>query len=71
MNEEKNSHQPNRREALRKMAMIPAAGVASVSVVRSFEEKCLAEEAQKKESIQGESGATRTSFTPPIRSRRA
>lgn len=73
MNEE-NSHQPNRREALRKMAMIPAAGVASVSVIRSFEEKCLAEETQnqgaegaKKESIQGESGATRTSFTPPKR----
>lgn len=69
-----------RRDALRKMVSLPIAGTAvSVSVIQSFEEKCLAADAkseenagsgengEKKESIQGESGATRTSFTPPKR----
>ncbi len=73
----------NRRDALRQMVTLPVLGTAaSVSVIQSFEEKCLAENAapaenaegaekaegtEKKESIQGESGATRTTFTPPKR----
>lgn len=69
----------SRRNALRKMVAIPVLGtVATVSVLQSYEEKCLADETEKgkngengekKESIQGESGATRTSFTPPPRPR--
>lgn len=68
------SDSPNstsRRDALRKMVTIPVLGTAAtVSVIQSFEEKCLADDTpqeEKKESIQAESGATRTSFTPPKR----
>ncbi len=66
----------SRRNALRKMVTIPVLGTAAtVSVLQSYEDKCLADETENgkngenKESIQGESGATRTSFTPPPRPR--
>ncbi len=73
----------SRRDALRKLAVIPVLGsAAAVNVLHSYEEKCLAEESRKmsgedaetvnsgkKDSIQGESGATRTTFTPPKRPR--
>ncbi|MDO4628555.1 MAG: hypothetical protein Q4C70_05185 [Planctomycetia bacterium] len=72
----------SRRSVLRKMVAIPVLGTAAtVSVLQSYEDKCLADETdkgksgenggngEKKESIQGESGATRTSFTPPPRPR--
>ena len=69
-NQEQSPENPSRRQAIKQFVLGGIGAAGSISVVRSYEEKCLAEESKPvpapanavQTKVDGVSAATRTSF---------